>query len=92
MDRKQNLYRNETFSFVNPWIRYFLFFFSFLFWVSTVLLLKDYFWQKHRGYVYSLIHMTSYYGIVAFQKSQTCKNKEGKGKKGKSLQIINEQI
>lgn len=34
MDRKLNLDRAETFSFVNPWIRYFLFFFSFLFWVS----------------------------------------------------------
>uniref|UniRef100_A0A3B4XBY7 Tetraspanin 33b n=1 Tax=Seriola lalandi dorsalis TaxID=1841481 RepID=A0A3B4XBY7_SERLL len=34
MDRKLNLNRAETFSFVNPWIRYFLFFFSFLFWVS----------------------------------------------------------
>lgn len=35
MDRKLNLNRAETFSFVNPWIRYFLFFFSFLFWVSN---------------------------------------------------------
>ncbi|XP_034079278.1 tetraspanin-33b isoform X2 [Gymnodraco acuticeps] len=38
MDRKQNLYRNETFSFVNPWIRYFLFFFSFLFWAFSLLI------------------------------------------------------
>lgn len=36
MDRQLNLNRAETFSFVNPWIRYFLFFFSFLFWVSRV--------------------------------------------------------
>lgn len=34
MDRQASLTRMETFSFVNPWIRYFLFFFSFLFWVS----------------------------------------------------------
>ncbi|XP_035859678.1 tetraspanin-33b isoform X2 [Sander lucioperca] len=38
MDRKQNLNRAETFSFVNPWIRYFLFFFSFLFWVFSLLI------------------------------------------------------
>ncbi|GLD60701.1 tetraspanin-33-like protein [Lates japonicus] len=36
MDRKLNLNRAETFSFVNPWIRYFLFFFSFLFWTRPV--------------------------------------------------------
>lgn len=34
MDRQVSLSRTEMFSFVNPWIRYFLFFFSFLFWVS----------------------------------------------------------
>eukprot|EP00064_Thunnus_orientalis_P000235 superscaffoldBa00000011_g235 len=38
MDRKLNLNRAETFSFVNPWIRYFLFFFSFLFWVFSLLI------------------------------------------------------
>ncbi|XP_074487921.1 tetraspanin-33b isoform X3 [Sebastes fasciatus] len=38
MDRKQNLNRAETFSFVNPWIRYFLFFFSFLFWTFSLLI------------------------------------------------------
>ncbi|KAM9854967.1 tetraspanin-33b [Aulostomus maculatus] len=38
MDRKLNLNRGETFSFVNPWIRYFLFFFSFLFWVFSLLI------------------------------------------------------
>ncbi|KAG7521987.1 tetraspanin-33-like isoform X2 [Solea senegalensis] len=38
MDRQQNLNRTETFSFVNPWIRYFLFFFSFLFWVFSLLI------------------------------------------------------
>ncbi|XP_032379925.1 tetraspanin-33b isoform X2 [Etheostoma spectabile] len=38
MDREQNLNRAETFSFVNPWIRYFLFFFSFLFWVFSLLI------------------------------------------------------
>uniref|UniRef100_A0A3Q3XME3 Uncharacterized protein n=1 Tax=Mola mola TaxID=94237 RepID=A0A3Q3XME3_MOLML len=38
MDRELNLNRAETFSFVNPWIRYFLFFFSFLFWVSAMFL------------------------------------------------------
>lgn len=36
MDRQLSLNRAETFSFVNPWIRYFLFFFSFLFWVSRI--------------------------------------------------------
>uniref|UniRef100_A0A3Q4BUJ6 Uncharacterized protein n=1 Tax=Mola mola TaxID=94237 RepID=A0A3Q4BUJ6_MOLML len=41
MDRELNLNRAETFSFVNPWIRYFLFFFSFLFWVSDVANVKD---------------------------------------------------
>ncbi|XP_032435995.1 tetraspanin-33b isoform X2 [Xiphophorus hellerii] len=38
MDRESNLNRAETFSFVNPWIRYFLFFFSFLFWVFSLLI------------------------------------------------------
>ncbi|KAF0041409.1 hypothetical protein F2P81_007307 [Scophthalmus maximus] len=38
MDRKLNLNRAGTFSFVNPWIRYFLFFFSFLFWVFSLLI------------------------------------------------------
>ncbi|XP_034444206.1 tetraspanin-33b isoform X2 [Hippoglossus hippoglossus] len=38
MDRKLNLNRAETFSFINPWIRYFLFFFSFLFWVFSLLI------------------------------------------------------
>ncbi|XP_051917757.1 tetraspanin-33b isoform X1 [Hippocampus zosterae] len=38
MDRKHRLDRAETFSFVNPWIRYFLFFFSFLFWVFSLLI------------------------------------------------------
>ncbi|XP_075898805.1 tetraspanin-33b isoform X2 [Nelusetta ayraudi] len=38
MDRQLNLNRAETFSFVNPWIRYFLFFFSFLFWVFSLLI------------------------------------------------------
>ncbi|XP_072241269.1 tetraspanin-33b isoform X1 [Leuresthes tenuis] len=38
MDRELNLNRAETFSFVNPWIRYFLFFFSFLFWVFSLLI------------------------------------------------------
>ncbi|XP_019959176.1 tetraspanin-33b isoform X4 [Paralichthys olivaceus] len=38
MDRKLTLNRAETFSFVNPWIRYFLFFFSFLFWVFSLLI------------------------------------------------------
>ncbi|KAL4625091.1 tetraspanin-33-like [Arapaima gigas] len=38
MDRQPNLNRPETFSFVNPWIRYFLFFFSFLFWVFSLLI------------------------------------------------------
>ncbi|XP_061678899.1 tetraspanin-33b [Syngnathoides biaculeatus] len=38
MDRKHHLDRAETFSFVNPWIRYFLFFFSFLFWVFSLLI------------------------------------------------------
>lgn len=41
MGRERHLNRDETFSFVNPWIRYFLFFFSFLFWVSRVALAKD---------------------------------------------------
>ena len=36
MDRIQNLNRAETFSYINPWIRYFLFFFSLLFWVSRL--------------------------------------------------------
>uniref|UniRef100_A0A3P8UTC8 Tetraspanin n=1 Tax=Cynoglossus semilaevis TaxID=244447 RepID=A0A3P8UTC8_CYNSE len=35
MDSDQSLKRAETFSYVNPWIRYFLFFFSFLFWVFS---------------------------------------------------------
>uniref|UniRef100_A0A3B5LCI7 Tetraspanin-33 n=1 Tax=Xiphophorus couchianus TaxID=32473 RepID=A0A3B5LCI7_9TELE len=39
MDRESNLNRTETFSFVNPWIRYFLFFFSFLFWLQVFSLL-----------------------------------------------------
>ncbi|KAK2841985.1 hypothetical protein Q5P01_012185 [Channa striata] len=39
MDRNQNLNRAETFSFINPWIRYFLFFFSFLFWVFSLLII-----------------------------------------------------
>uniref|UniRef100_A0A3B4AF11 Tetraspanin n=1 Tax=Periophthalmus magnuspinnatus TaxID=409849 RepID=A0A3B4AF11_9GOBI len=39
MDRDLNLKRAETFSFVNPWIRYFLFFFSFLFWVFSLLII-----------------------------------------------------
>ncbi|XP_035012745.1 tetraspanin-33b isoform X2 [Hippoglossus stenolepis] len=38
MDRNLNLNRAETFSFINPWIRYFLFFFSFLFWVFSLLI------------------------------------------------------
>ncbi|CAL8263033.1 unnamed protein product [Merluccius merluccius] len=38
MDRTQNLQRAETFSFINPWIRYSLFFFSFLFWVLSLLI------------------------------------------------------
>uniref|UniRef100_W5LK04 Tetraspanin n=1 Tax=Astyanax mexicanus TaxID=7994 RepID=W5LK04_ASTMX len=38
MDRDLNLNRAETFSFINPWIRYFLFFFSFLFWVFSLLI------------------------------------------------------
>ncbi|XP_014860903.1 PREDICTED: tetraspanin-33-like isoform X2 [Poecilia mexicana] len=38
MDRESNLNRAETFSFINPWIRYFLFFFSFLFWVFSLLI------------------------------------------------------
>ncbi|GAA6090722.1 tetraspanin-33b [Tachysurus ichikawai] len=33
MDRDLNLNRAETFSYINPWIRYFLFVFSFTFWV-----------------------------------------------------------
>ncbi|XP_047452218.1 tetraspanin-33b isoform X3 [Mugil cephalus] len=39
MDRELSLNRAETFSFVNPWIRYFLFFFSFLFWVFSLLII-----------------------------------------------------
>ncbi|XP_051512793.1 tetraspanin-33-like [Myxocyprinus asiaticus] len=38
MDRQVSLNRMETFSFVSPWIRYFLFFFSFLFWVFSLLI------------------------------------------------------
>nr|XP_040024569.1 tetraspanin-33-like isoform X2 [Gasterosteus aculeatus aculeatus] len=38
MDRKQRLNRAKDFSFVNPWIRYFLFFFSFVFWVFSLLI------------------------------------------------------
>ncbi|XP_020559940.1 tetraspanin-33 isoform X2 [Oryzias latipes] len=38
MERELSLNRAETFSFVNPWIRYFLFFFSFLFWVFSLLI------------------------------------------------------
>ncbi|XP_028813419.1 tetraspanin-33b [Denticeps clupeoides] len=38
MDRDLSLSRTKTFSFINPWIRYFLFFFSFLFWVFSVLI------------------------------------------------------
>ncbi|CAL8323537.1 tetraspanin-33b [Gadus morhua] len=38
MDRIQNLNRAETFSYINPWIRYFLFFFSLLFWVFSLLI------------------------------------------------------
>ncbi|KAM9481340.1 tetraspanin-33b [Clarias gariepinus] len=36
MDRDLNLSRAETFSFINPWIRYFLFLSSFLFWVFSL--------------------------------------------------------
>ncbi|XP_077938171.1 tetraspanin-33b isoform X2 [Gasterosteus aculeatus] len=38
MDRKRGLNRAKDFSFVNPWIRYFLFFFSFVFWVFSLLI------------------------------------------------------
>ncbi|XP_052008910.1 tetraspanin-33b isoform X2 [Xyrauchen texanus] len=38
MDRQVSLSRTETFSFINPWIRYFLFFFSFLFWIFSLLI------------------------------------------------------
>ncbi|XP_067246186.1 tetraspanin-33b [Chanodichthys erythropterus] len=38
MDRQASLTRTQMFSFVNPWIRYFLFFFSFLFWVFSLLI------------------------------------------------------
>uniref|UniRef100_W5NJK5 Tetraspanin n=1 Tax=Lepisosteus oculatus TaxID=7918 RepID=W5NJK5_LEPOC len=38
MDGKLSLNRAETFSFINPWIRYFLFFFSFLFWVFSLVI------------------------------------------------------
>ncbi|XP_068070916.1 tetraspanin-33b isoform X2 [Danio rerio] len=38
MDRQVSLSRTEMFSFLNPWIRYFLFFFSFLFWVFSLLI------------------------------------------------------
>ncbi|KAK2894540.1 hypothetical protein Q8A67_011769 [Cirrhinus molitorella] len=38
MDRQVSLTTTEMFSFVNPWIRYFLFFFSFLFWVFSLLI------------------------------------------------------
>ncbi|KAG5273829.1 hypothetical protein AALO_G00156010 [Alosa alosa] len=37
-DLSLSLNRAETFSFINPWIRYFLFFFSFLFWVFSLLI------------------------------------------------------
>ncbi|XP_048862547.1 tetraspanin-33b isoform X2 [Brienomyrus brachyistius] len=37
-DMDLNLNRAETFSFINPWIRYFLFFFSFLFWMLSMLI------------------------------------------------------
>ncbi|KAM8892802.1 tetraspanin-33b isoform 4-T4 [Spinachia spinachia] len=38
MDGKPRLNRAEDFTFVNPWIRYFLFFFSFVFWVFSLLI------------------------------------------------------
>lgn len=41
MDRDLNLNRAETFSYINPWIRYFLFVFSFTFWVSKASLLLN---------------------------------------------------
>ncbi|XP_039616715.1 tetraspanin-33b isoform X2 [Polypterus senegalus] len=39
MDRPLSFDRAETFSFINPWIRYFLFFFSFLFWVLSLVII-----------------------------------------------------
>ncbi|KAK2847962.1 hypothetical protein Q7C36_009644 [Tachysurus vachellii] len=36
MDRDLNLNRAETFSYINPWILYFLFIFSFTFWVFSL--------------------------------------------------------
>ncbi len=57
MDRKLSLNRAETFSFVNPWIRYFLFFFSFLFWVSTVAPLRDF--SLYRNVITQLSHSLS---------------------------------
>ncbi|KAK1169189.1 tetraspanin-33-like [Acipenser oxyrinchus oxyrinchus] len=39
MDREVSLNRADTFSFINPWIRYFLFIFSLLFWVFSLLII-----------------------------------------------------
>lgn len=80
MDRKLNLDRAETFSFVNPWIRYFLFFFSFLFWVSRVATIKV-LCRPGRQYTLNILENANHQQSESFQRRQICYEEKPKKKR-----------
>ncbi len=101
MDRKLNLNRAETFSFVNPWIRYFLFFFSFLFWVSRAARSKGFalcretitqlLWCPGTPYIVNISEHTNHQlsGSCSFPKKRQICKKRSQTKRGKRKNLMN---